>query len=43
MKYSKLIAALREHNIKLDRKILANLAEYEPKVFEKVIEKVSAK
>jgi len=40
MKYSHLIAALKKANIKLDRKILANLAEHEPKVFEKVVAKV---
>ena len=40
IKYSRLISALRKHNIKLDRKILANLAEHEPKVFEKVVEAV---
>lgn len=38
--YSKLIAALKKQNILLDRKILANLAKTEPKVFEKIVEKV---
>ncbi|MEK7192234.1 MAG: 50S ribosomal protein L20 [Patescibacteria group bacterium] len=38
MKYSRLIGGLRKKNIKLDRKILANLAENHPKVFEKVVE-----
>jgi len=37
--YSKLIDALKKKNIKLDRKILAHLAEHEPRVFKKVIEK----
>ena len=37
LKYSTLIAGLRKKNIKLDRKVLADLAEHEPKVFEKVI------
>lgn len=37
MKYSQLIPALKKANIKLDRKILADLAQFEPKVFEKVI------
>ncbi len=37
IKYSQLIPALKKANIKLDRKILAELAEHEPKVFEKVI------
>jgi large subunit ribosomal protein L20 len=36
--YSKLIAALKAKKIKLDRKILADLAKNEPKVFERVIE-----
>ncbi|TSC82853.1 MAG: 50S ribosomal protein L20 [Parcubacteria group bacterium Gr01-1014_20] len=39
LSYSKLIAALKKKNIKLDRKILADLAEHEPAVFKKVIEK----
>jgi len=38
--YGKLIHKLKIANIKLDRKILADLAEYEPKVFAKVLEKV---
>lgn len=37
-KYSKLIPALKAKNIKLDRKILADLAEHEPAVFNKVLE-----
>ncbi len=40
VKYSELISKLKKANIKLDRKILANLALNEPKVFEKVLEKV---
>lgn len=35
--YSKLIAGLRKKNIKLDRKILADLAVHEPKVFKKIV------
>lgn len=42
IKYSQLIPALKKANIKLDRKTLADLAEHEPKVFEKVIEKVKS-
>jgi len=38
--YSKLIAALKKQNVKLDRKILADLAQNEPKVFAKVLETV---
>ena len=37
IKYSQLIPALKKAGIKLDRKILADLAENEPKVFEKVV------
>ncbi|MBI3589220.1 MAG: 50S ribosomal protein L20 [Candidatus Liptonbacteria bacterium] len=39
LSYSKFIAILKKKNIKLDRKILADLAEHEPEVFKKVIEK----
>lgn len=35
--YSKLIAALKAKNITLDRKILADLAENEPEVFNTVV------
>ncbi len=38
--YSKLINGLKKQNIILDRKILADLAKNEPKVFEKIVEKV---
>lgn len=37
-KYSALIKNLKDKNIKLDRKILANLAQNEPEVFKKVLE-----
>ncbi len=36
--YSKLIAALKAKKVKLDRKILADLAKNEPEVFAKVVE-----
>jgi len=36
--YSKLIAALKAKKVKLDRKILSDLAQNEPAVFKKVIE-----
>ncbi|MDP3901480.1 MAG: 50S ribosomal protein L20 [bacterium] len=39
-KYSQLISGLKKNNIKLDRKILADLAQNEPKVFAKILEKV---
>lgn len=38
--YSKLIAALKKQKIELDRKILADLAEHDPKVFEKIVASV---
>jgi len=41
MSYSKLINALKKNNIALDRKILADLAENNPKTFAKVIETVN--
>lgn len=37
LSYSKLIAGLKRKNIRLDRKILADLAEHEPKVFEQIV------
>ena len=40
MSYSKLISGLKKQNIILDRKILADLAKNEPKVFKKIVEKV---
>jgi large subunit ribosomal protein L20 len=39
--YSKLISGLKKQNIKLDRKILADLAKNHPEVFKKVLEKIS--
>lgn len=38
--YSKLISGLKKQNIILDRKILADLVKNEPKVFEKIVEKI---
>ncbi|MEA2113402.1 MAG: 50S ribosomal protein L20 [Patescibacteria group bacterium] len=37
--YSRFIEALKKANIKLDRKILATLAEKQPKIFAKITEK----
>ena len=37
MSYSKLINALKKNKIELDRKILADLAEHNPKTFAKVL------
>ena len=41
-KYSTLAATMKKKNIKLDRKILAELAANEPTVFKKIIEKALA-
>ena len=38
--YSKFIAGLKKANIKLNRKILAELAQNEPDVFEKIAKKI---
>ena len=38
--YSKFINALKKKNIELDRKILADIAEKNPKVFAKIVELV---
>jgi len=40
LNYNKFIASLKKQNIILDRKILAELAKTEPKVFEKIVEKI---
>lgn len=40
MKYSELVNKLKKANVKLDRKILADLAQNEPRVFAKILEKV---
>ena len=39
--YNRFIAGLKKHNIELDRKILADLAQNEPKVFEKILKTIS--
>lgn len=36
--YGKLVNAMKKKNVKLDRKILADLAQNEPKIFKKIIE-----
>jgi len=38
--YSKFIGALKKNKINLDRKILADLAENNPKSFEKILNKI---
>ncbi|MBI4992367.1 MAG: 50S ribosomal protein L20 [Candidatus Harrisonbacteria bacterium] len=40
IKYSELVHKLKKADVKLDRKILADLARNEPRVFAKVLEKV---
>jgi len=40
LNYSKFINALKKENIKLDRKILADLAEHNKHIFNKIAEKV---
>lgn len=42
LSYSKFICGLNKANIKLNRKILANLAAVEPETFARIIEKVKA-
>jgi len=38
--YSKFIASLKKDKIELDRKILSNLAQNHPPIFEKIIQKI---
>ena len=38
--YSKFIVALKKNHIALDRKVLAELAEFHPQIFEKIVGKV---
>jgi len=40
--YSRLMGAINKSGIKLDRKILADLAENEPKAFKSLVESVSS-
>ena len=40
--YSKFIAVLKKNKIKLDRKILAQLAQNYPKIFAKIVEKAKS-
>ena len=40
LSYSKFIDGLKKNKIELDRKILAELAKNQPKIFEKIVEKV---
>ena len=38
--YSRFIHALKKNKIEIDRKILSELAKNQPKIFEKIVEKV---
>lgn len=38
--YNKFINGLKKNKIQLDRKVLATLAQSQPKIFEKIVEKV---
>lgn len=40
LSYSKLIAGLKKKDIKLDRKILADIGENHPEIFKKIVEAV---
>jgi len=40
LSYSKFIHLLKQKNILLNRKILAQLAEFHPEIFEKIFEKI---
>ena len=40
--YSKFISGLKKNKIGLDRKILANLAQNHPQIFEKIVEKAKS-
>lgn len=42
LSYSKFIDLLKKNKIELDRKVLAELAEKQPKVFEAIVKKVKA-
>jgi len=40
LSYSKFINALKKNKIELDRKVLADLAEHEPKIFAEIVKAV---
>jgi large subunit ribosomal protein L20 len=40
LSYSKFIGSLKKKNIEIDRKVLAEIAEKEPEVFDKIVEEV---
>ena len=40
--YSRFISGLKKNKIELDRKILSDLAQNQPKIFEKIVEKAKS-
>jgi large subunit ribosomal protein L20 len=40
LSYSKFIGSLKKKNIEIDRKVLAEISEKEPEVFDKIVEEV---
>lgn len=42
LSYNRFIAGLKKHKIILDRKILADFAKNEPKIFKRVVEKIKS-
>ncbi len=42
LSYSKFIAGLKKNKIEIDRKILSQLAQNHPQIFEKIVEKVKS-
>jgi len=40
LNYSRFMAGLRKNKIELDRKVLSQLAQNKPEIFEKIVEKV---
>lgn len=40
MSYSRFIDALKKANVRLDRKVLADLAEHQPQIFNQIVAKV---
>lgn len=42
MSYSRFIAGLKKHKIELDRKVLSQLAQTQPDIFAKIVEKAKS-
>lgn len=43
LSYSKFVHALKQENIELDRKILAQLVQEQPEIFAKIVEKIKGR